>query len=133
MLYELLTGLPPWYDENANTMVKRILSTPLALPEYLTPQARELLSLLLSRDPLKRPSSSEIRRHSFFGKVDWSTMNSLEVRPPIQPCESVDAIVRAMFVANPPNVCEPHFLVFYLPRRAPATSALSSRANPSET
>lgn len=56
LLYEMLTGLPPFYDENTNEMYRKILSEPLHFPgpEIVPPAARDLLSKLLDRDANRR-------------------------------------------------------------------------------
>lgn len=56
LLYEMLTGLPPFYDENTNEMYRKILSEPLHFPgpEIVPPAARDLLTKLLDRDATRR-------------------------------------------------------------------------------
>ena len=59
LLYEMLTGLPPFYDENTNEMYRKIISEPLHFhdnqPGLVPPAARDLLARLLDRDPYNRP------------------------------------------------------------------------------
>lgn len=98
VLYEMLTGLPPWYSQNAQVMRKRVLNKPLAFPSYVSEEARGLLRGLLHRDPAKRlgsrDGSLEIKRHSFFRSMDWQMVTFREIFPPIQPCASLHSIVR---------------------------------------
>ena len=56
LLYEMLTGLPPFYDENTNEMYRKILAEPLHFPgpEIVPPAARDLLTKLLDRDATRR-------------------------------------------------------------------------------
>jgi serum/glucocorticoid-regulated kinase 2 len=56
LLYEMLTGLPPFYDENTNEMYRKILAEPLHFPgpEIVPPAARDLLTKLLDRDASRR-------------------------------------------------------------------------------
>lgn len=56
LLYEMLTGLPPFYDENTNEMYRKILAEPLHFPgpEIVPPAARDLLTRLLDRDATRR-------------------------------------------------------------------------------
>lgn len=56
LLYEMLTGLPPFYDENTNEMYRKILAEPLHFPgpEVVPPAARDLLTKLLDRDATRR-------------------------------------------------------------------------------
>src|SRR5881394_3307218 len=44
LLYEMLTGLPPFYDENTNEMYRKILQDELRFPEEVGNEARSLLS-----------------------------------------------------------------------------------------
>lgn len=70
------TGLPPFYDENVNTMYQRILTDPLNFPLDMPPEAKSVMTGLLQRDPAKRLGSNggeEIKRHPFFAKyIDWN-------------------------------------------------------------
>lgn len=70
------TGLPPFYDENVNTMYQRILSDPLVFPPDMSSEARSVMTGLLQRDPTKRLGANggeEIKRHPFFAKyIDWN-------------------------------------------------------------
>ena len=44
LLFEMLTGLPPFYDENTNEMYRKILHDELRFPEEVGNEARSLLS-----------------------------------------------------------------------------------------
>ena len=50
-LFEMLTGLPPWYTKNRRKLFERIRHAPLAFPDHVGPEARALLRGLLRRDP----------------------------------------------------------------------------------
>lgn len=97
VVYEMLTGLPPWYSQNPHTMRKHILKKPLVFPSYVSEEARGLLRGLLHRDPLRRlgsrDGSLEVKRHAFFRNVDWQLVTFREIFPPIQPCSSLQSIV----------------------------------------
>lgn len=75
LLYEMMTGLPPFYDENVNTMYQRILRDPLRFPEEMGIEAKSVMAGLLQRDPTRRlgnGGADEIKRHPFFAKhIDW--------------------------------------------------------------
>jgi len=43
LLYEMLTGLPPFYDENTNEMYKKILTQELTFPDDIPITAKDLL------------------------------------------------------------------------------------------
>ena len=76
VLYEMLTGLPPWYSYNQNEVIDGIKNKPLVLPSYLSEHACSVLTALLCKDPLQRLGSDrdldDIARHPFFQQVQWS-------------------------------------------------------------
>src|SRR5947207_16005380 len=43
LLYEMLTGLPPFYDDNVNEMYRKILQDELRFSEEVSSQAKSLL------------------------------------------------------------------------------------------
>ncbi|PON27722.1 AGC/AKT protein kinase [Trichoderma gamsii] len=51
LLYEMLTGLPPFYDTDVNEVYRKILFEPLQLPELLSLAAKDILAKLLTQDP----------------------------------------------------------------------------------
>ncbi|GAN11216.1 pkinase-domain-containing protein [Mucor ambiguus] len=92
LLYEMMTGLPPFYDENTNEMYRKILQDELRFPDDMTEDARSLLRGLLTRDPNKRlgnNGSEEIKNHAFFSSIDWKKLNQKKLQPPYKP--SVDS------------------------------------------
>lgn len=88
LLYEMLTGLPPFYNENTNEMYRRILQDPLRFPDDIDKEARSLLSGLLARNPAKRLGNSgaaEIKSHPFFSSIDWKKLYAKKIQPPFKP------------------------------------------------
>lgn len=57
LLYEMLTGLPPFYCRDREKLFEKIRSAELTYPKYLTRQAVGLLKGLLTRDPAQRLGS----------------------------------------------------------------------------
>ncbi|KAI6085736.1 Pkinase-domain-containing protein [Hypoxylon rubiginosum] len=101
LLYEMLTGLPPFYDENTNEMYRKILSEPLHFPsaDIVPPAAKDLLSKLLNRNPEERlgaAGSAEIKAHPFFHAIDWRKLLQRKYEPTFKP-SVVDALDTANF------------------------------------
>uniref|UniRef100_A0A1B6LZ33 Ribosomal protein S6 kinase n=1 Tax=Graphocephala atropunctata TaxID=36148 RepID=A0A1B6LZ33_9HEMI len=77
LLYDMLTGAPPFTAENRKKTIEKIMRGKLILPPYLTPDARDLVRKLLKRTPSQRlgygPEDGEaVRRHPFFKTVNWT-------------------------------------------------------------
>ena len=56
-------------------MYQRILRDPLNFPDDMHPDAKSIMTGLLSRDPAKRlgvNGGEEIKRHPFFKTIDWN-------------------------------------------------------------
>lgn len=54
VLYELLSGWPPYYDDDKDQLFKNIKHAPLTFPPYFSKTAMDLLSKLLHRNPQQR-------------------------------------------------------------------------------
>lgn len=89
LLYEMLTGLPPFYDEITNEMYRKILTNPLYFPDHLVPPAaQDLLTKLLDRDPAKRlgvNGAAEIKSYPFFHAIDWRKLLQRKYEPVFKP------------------------------------------------
>jgi len=90
LMYEMLTGLPPFYSQNINIMYQKILSGELRFPSYVSAEAQSILEGLLTRDPEKRLGSkdkeaSDVRGHAFFKSIDWGKLNRKEIDAPFKP------------------------------------------------
>lgn len=88
LFYEMLTGLPPFYDENTNDMYRKILQEPLRFPDDMDREARSLLIGLLDRDPVKRlgvNGAAEIKAHPFFAQIDWRRLMAKKYAAPFKP------------------------------------------------
>lgn len=89
LLYELTVGIPPFYSSNVNEMYQKIQQDTVKFPSSLSEQCRSLIIELLERDPKKRLGSNgdieEIKKHSFFRKLDWEKLYKMEIVPPYKP------------------------------------------------
>lgn len=97
LLFEMVTGLPPYYHENTSEMYKRILNDPLVFPDSLKPSSsgrdphrdlRDLLTKLLDRDPNARlgaKGAEMIKAHDFFREIDWRKLLARKYEAPFKP------------------------------------------------
>jgi len=89
--FDLLTGSPPFTGNNNAKIQEKIVKQKLALPYYLSADAKDLLTRLLRKDPKKRLGFNRakdlqtIKKHRFFRKIDWKKLETRELEPPIQP------------------------------------------------
>lgn len=89
ILYEMLTGLPPWYNDNRQELFAGIRYGVLKFPRNVSRLSALFTQALLIRDPRQRlgsNGSSEVKEHPFFHEVDWIDLAELQVTPPMLPC-----------------------------------------------
>jgi len=89
ILFEMLTGLPPYYTNNKCEMTKRILESELTFPSHMNPVVVSLISRLLERNPAKRLGSvngiEEIKQHEWCEDIDWDMIYHKKITAPWKP------------------------------------------------
>lgn len=90
LMYDMLTGLPPFTAENRKKTIETILKGKLNLPGYLTSEARDLIRRLMKRQVSQRLGAgandgAAIRSHPFFKHVHWPDVIGRRLEPPIKP------------------------------------------------
>lgn len=90
LLYEMLTGLPPFYCRDREKLFEKIRKGTLEYPKYLSPRAQQLLRGLLTKDPRNRLGSgpndaNDIKSQAFFSEVNWDMLMKGDVAPPWDP------------------------------------------------
>lgn len=80
ILFECLTGVPPFNAENPQSIFENILNRKIPwprMPEDMSYDAKDLIDKLLTEDPSVRLGSNgaaEVKRHPFFKDVNWDTL-----------------------------------------------------------
>lgn len=54
LIYEMLAGYPPFYDENPFGIYQKILDGKVDFPKHIDSKAKDLIKKLLSQDRTKR-------------------------------------------------------------------------------
>mmetsp|Transcript_32184 Transcript_32184/g.53183 ORF Transcript_32184/g.53183 Transcript_32184/m.53183 type:complete len:625 (+) Transcript_32184:305-2179(+) len=90
LLYEMLTGLPPFYCQDREKLFEKIRKSDLHYPASLSRTSKALLRGLLTRDPTQRLGSGpkdaeDIQSHEFFSDIDWDKLAKGLVAPPWEP------------------------------------------------
>mmetsp|Transcript_27944 Transcript_27944/g.67329 ORF Transcript_27944/g.67329 Transcript_27944/m.67329 type:complete len:704 (-) Transcript_27944:302-2413(-) len=90
LLYEMLTGLPPFYCRDREKLFEKIRRGTLDYPKYLSNRAQHILRGLLTKDPLKRLGSgpndaADVQGQDFFVDLSWEKLLQGQVAPPWDP------------------------------------------------
>ena len=93
ILYEMMTGLPPWYTTDRSKLFRRLRSAPLVFPKEVvfSSQCRACTAGLLEREPRMRLGVMGLRsamRHEFFYRwINFEALTARQIDAPIRPCE----------------------------------------------
>jgi len=90
LVYEMITGLPPFYTRDREKLFERIRHGELSYPSYVTPVAKSLIQSLLTRDPERRlgggpGDGDEVKAHAFWSGIDWAQLDARRIMPPFKP------------------------------------------------
>lgn len=102
LVHEMLVGLPPFYSDNLQTMLRDIQWREPKIPSHLPKAAKSVIVGLLHKKPEKRLVGPPLRAHPFFEGTDWEALERLEVTPPFIPPSNDEEnffsrVVRGMF------------------------------------
>lgn len=90
LLYEMLTGKPPFIGGNREKIQQKIVKDKIKLPAYLSSEAHSLLKGLLQKDASKRLGSGpigseEIKRHKWLKPINWKKLEARDIQPSFRP------------------------------------------------
>merc|ERR1711902_61289 len=89
VMYELLTGQLPFYHEEKKKMYRLIVTEKVLYPRIVSPEAREIISKLLTKNPDRRLGSltdaEEVMEQAFFAAIDWCDLKKKRIIPPFKP------------------------------------------------
>lgn len=93
LIFEMLVGTPPFYDEDPMNIYKKVIEGYVAYPDFMDVRAKDLIRKLLVYDRTKRfgclkNGAADIRRHRFFKSTDWQDCLYKQLDPPYIPAIS---------------------------------------------
>ena len=85
ILYEMLTGMPPFYNNDREKLFNSIKELQIKFPKYLSKEAVDLLQKFFIKDPEKRLGSgpnglNDIKSHPFFSTINWDSILNKKIK-----------------------------------------------------
>ncbi|ETW07747.1 AGC protein kinase [Aphanomyces invadans] len=101
LIYEMVTGYPPFRHNNRKKLLEKICNEKLSLPKFLHADTHSILKQLLERNVDKRLGSGKstmfkvkgvaaIKQHPFFKSIDWGLLAQRRLTPPVKPSLATD-------------------------------------------
>ncbi|KAI9218287.1 kinase-like domain-containing protein [Blastocladiella britannica] len=90
LIFEMLCGYPPFFDDTAYGIYEKILQGRIAFPAFVDPAAKDLIKRLLTADTSRRignlrAGADDIKQHAWFRGVDWDVVVARRVAAPLVP------------------------------------------------
>jgi len=90
LIYEMLAGYPPFFDDHPFGIYEKILSGKMSFPSHFDSAAKDLIRKLLTADRTRRLGNlkngvEDIKHHKWFKGVDWVTLTDRTQPAPIIP------------------------------------------------
>ncbi|KAI8231032.1 hypothetical protein K4K55_006348 [Colletotrichum sp. SAR 10_96] len=90
LVFEMCCGWSPFYAEDTQQMYKNIAFGKVRFPrDTLSQEGRNFVKGLLNRNPKHRlgatDDAEELKRHPFFGDIDWELLAKKLITPPFKP------------------------------------------------
>ncbi|KAJ1929206.1 cAMP-dependent protein kinase catalytic subunit [Tieghemiomyces parasiticus] len=90
LIYEMLAGYPPFFDDNPFGIYEKILAGRITFPSHFDASAKDLIRQLLTADRTKRlgnlrNGALDIKQHPWFQAVDWEALMARTTDAPIVP------------------------------------------------
>mmetsp|Transcript_48049 Transcript_48049/g.135768 ORF Transcript_48049/g.135768 Transcript_48049/m.135768 type:complete len:333 (+) Transcript_48049:82-1080(+) len=108
LLFEILAGYPPFYDDNPFGIYKKVLAGQIEFPGGMELKAKDLIKRLLMHDQGKRlgclkDGVDDVKRHKYYKGLDWDLLGSRSLPPPfIPPVSGLDDV--SMFEQYPESM-----------------------------
>lgn len=96
LIYEMLAGYPPFYDDDPLGIYQKILEGKIKYPWHLDRHAKSLVKGLLTADLTKRLGSlkagaEDVKKHKWLQNTDFEKLFEMKLEAPIKPdWKSVD-------------------------------------------
>ncbi|KAL4667872.1 hypothetical protein H8959_006561 [Pygathrix nigripes] len=86
----MLSGFPPFFDDNPFGIYQKILAGKIDFPRHLDFHVKDLIKKLLVVDRTRRlgnmkNGANDVKRHRWFHSVDWEAVPQRKLKPPIVP------------------------------------------------
>ena len=88
ILYEMICGLPPFWDQEKTQLIQQIKTQKLMFPHHVSKLAKMLIKKLMERNVSQRLGSGElgveeIKRDPFFASLNWDSIASQNHKAPL--------------------------------------------------
>ena len=90
MIYEMIHGVPPFYDDDQVVLFRNIVSGRLSFTPSFSLECRDLIRSLLHKNPAKRlgnlnGGAEDVKNHPWFKGFDWEALKKRKTEVPYVP------------------------------------------------
>lgn len=82
VIYELLYGCTPFYDETVLRLYNNINNCVLVFPPDADPDVKDFISKFINKSQDERMTFDELKNHKFWNGLDFDQILNFEIKPP---------------------------------------------------
>ena len=79
-MFAMIAGSLPFCDADTTKLYKKILSGNFKFPSWISSEVKDLISRILTVNPLKRIKIEEIKNHPWFQMSKYEHKNGINVK-----------------------------------------------------
>lgn len=90
LIFEMLAGYPPFYDENPFGIYQKVLAGKIDFPRHFDVKAKDLIKRLLVKESGKRlgclkAAAEDLKKHKWYKGMDWDLLLNRTLPAPYLP------------------------------------------------
>mmetsp|Transcript_33887 Transcript_33887/g.91727 ORF Transcript_33887/g.91727 Transcript_33887/m.91727 type:complete len:365 (-) Transcript_33887:131-1225(-) len=90
LIFEMLAGYPPFYDENPFGIYQKVLAGKIEFPRHFDVKVKDLIKRLLVKESGKRlgclkAGAEDLKKHKWYKGMDWDLLLNRTIPPPFIP------------------------------------------------
>ncbi|XP_041115152.1 cAMP-dependent protein kinase catalytic subunit PRKX-like isoform X2 [Polyodon spathula] len=90
LIFEMLSGYPPFFDDNPFGIYQKILAGKIDFPRHLDFNVKDLIKKFLVVERTRRlgnmkNGADDVKKHRWFKYIDWDAVPQRKLKPPVVP------------------------------------------------
>ena len=85
LIYEMIVGMPPFYDDNLSVMYDNIRHKQPQFPRNMSFECKSIIMGLLEKDQNERLGGEDVLKSEWFADIDFEKLKRKEYQPPWVP------------------------------------------------
>eukprot|EP01097_Dermamoeba_algensis_P000010 TRINITY_DN1003_c0_g2_i1.p1 TRINITY_DN1003_c0_g2~~TRINITY_DN1003_c0_g2_i1.p1 ORF type:complete len:702 (+),score=214.46 TRINITY_DN1003_c0_g2_i1:95-2200(+) len=96
LIYEMLAGFSPFFDDNQYVIYEKILSGRIHFPSFFDAVTKDLIKRFLQPESARlgnlKGGAADVKSHKWFSSLQWDDVLGMRIPPPIVPANNLASL-----------------------------------------